>query len=46
MSKHFGKVQNYYNLGVWDITRVENAVQKGWITESEFKDITDKDYPV
>lgn len=39
MSK-FEKVKSYYNSGLWDITRVRNAVIKGWITEAEFEEIT------
>ena len=37
-SKNYGKVKRYYNLGM------RNAVKKNWITEEEFKEITDKDY--
>ena len=38
MSK-FDKVKDYYDSGLWDIVRVGNAVKKGWITESEYKEI-------
>ena len=42
-SKNYGKVKRYYNLGMWNEVRVRNAVKKNWITEEEFKEITDKD---
>lgn len=42
-SKNFEKVRDYYNQGLWDITRVRNAVGK-WITEEEFKEITGEDF--
>ena len=44
MSKYFKKVEDYYNNGLWSITRVRNAVEKNWITEEEFKIITDEPY--
>ena len=28
-----------------NVTLVENAVKKGWITEEQFKEITGEDYP-
>lgn len=40
----FDTVMEYYKRGLWDDTRVRNAVVKGWITESEYKEITGKDY--
>lgn len=36
----FEKVKNYYDKGLWDISRVRNAVFKSWITETEFFEIT------
>lgn len=39
MSKNFEKVKNYYILGLWDLTKVRNAVGK-WITAEEFEMIT------
>ena len=42
-SKNYDKVKRYYNLGMWNEVRVRNAVKKNWITEEEFKEITDKD---
>ena len=44
MSKHFKKVKGYYDSGLWSITRVRNAVVKGWITAEEFKMITGEVY--
>ncbi|MBS5934913.1 MAG: XkdX family protein [Clostridiales bacterium] len=43
-SKNFDKVQTYYNNSCWNIDRVFNAVGK-WITEEEYKEITNFDYP-
>lgn len=43
-SKNFEKVKNYYDTGLWDITRVWNAVGK-WITEDEYQEITGLIYP-
>lgn len=43
MSK-YEKVKNYYEIGLWDITRVRNAVIKNWITEAEFKEVTGMEY--
>lgn len=44
MSKHFEMVKNYFDKGLWSITRVRNAVVKGWITAEEFKMITGEVY--
>jgi len=43
MSEHFELVKDYYNRGLWDISRVRNAVGK-WITETEFLAITGVEY--
>lgn len=43
MSK-FEKVKSYYDNGLWDITRVRNAVIKEWITAEEFETITGEEY--
>lgn len=40
MSKNYTKVKQWYDMGVWTIDRVRNAVLKGWITEEEFREIT------
>lgn len=42
-SKNFEKVKTYYKSGLWDITKVRNAVGR-WITEAEFKEITGMDF--
>ena len=42
MSSKFEKVKDYYDRGLWDESRVANAVTKGWITESEYKEIIKK----
>ena len=44
MSKNFEKVKYYYDEGLWDIDRVRKAVDKGWITSKEFKEITNEDF--
>lgn len=46
MSRHFEKVKNYYDKGLWSIDRVRNAVVKGWITEEEFELITGEEMGV
>ena len=44
MSKKYKTVKNFYDRGLWSIARVRNAVEKKWITEDEFKEITGEDY--
>ena len=44
MSKKYEMVKDFYDRGLWNLTRVRNAVIKEWITEEEFKIITGKDY--
>lgn len=44
MSPKFDMVSNYYQLGLWDIYKVHKAVEKGWITPAEFKQITGQNY--
>lgn len=44
MSKKFETVKGYYDSGLWNITRVKNAVVKGWITPEEFHKITEVEY--
>lgn len=41
-SKNYEKVKAYWNRGhgLWNETRVRNAVTKGWITADEFTEIT------
>ena len=43
-SEKYQKVKDYYDGGYWSIDRVRQAVIKGWITESEFKEITGQEY--
>lgn len=43
MSK-FEKVKFYYDNGLWNISRVRNAVVKNWITAAEFEEITGEPY--
>ena len=43
-SPKYEKVKNYYDKGLWKISRVREAVVKGWITEKEFKEITGEEY--
>lgn len=42
-SKNYQKVKRYYDMKMWDETRVRNSVKMGWITEEEFREITGKD---
>ena len=44
MSSKFEKVKSYYERGLWGISRVRDAVIKGWITAKEFEDITGEPY--
>ena len=44
MSPKFEKVKSYYDNGLWDKTRVRNAVTKGWITPEEYSLITNEEY--
>lgn len=39
-SAKFDKVKDYYDRGLWNESRVANAVVKGWITEAEYEEIT------
>ena len=42
-SKNFDKVKTYYDNGIWDKTRVYNAVGR-WITPDEYEEITGEVY--
>ena len=44
MSDKFEKVKEYYIKGFWSLARVKKAVEKQWITQVEFKEITGRDY--
>ena len=43
MSK-FEMVKDFYDRGLWNITRVRNAVVKGWITAEEYELIVGEPY--
>lgn len=43
-SNKYDTVKRYYSLKLWNVTKVRNAVVKGWITEAEFAEITGKAY--
>jgi hypothetical protein len=43
-SGNYNKVKMWYDMKMWNETRVRNAVKTGWITESEFEEITGKVY--
>jgi len=40
----YERVKTYYDMGLWDITRVRNAVVMGKITEAQFTEITGQPY--
>ena len=44
MSKHFDLVKGYYDDGLWQESRVRDAVVKKWITDEEFEIITGEPY--
>lgn len=44
MSVKYKMVKTYYLRGMWNIDKVRNAVDKGFITEAEFAEITGEDY--
>lgn len=43
-SPKYAKVKKYYDSGLWNIEMVRNAVEKHWITEAEFEQITGEPY--
>ena len=43
-SDRYDKVKTWFSMGMWDETRVRNAVKMEWITEAEFEEITGKAY--
>lgn len=45
-SKKFQKVKNYYDRGLWSISRVRDSVEKEWITSEEFEEITGEIYEI
>lgn len=38
-SPRFETVKRYYERGLWDFSRLEAAVSRGWITKSEREEI-------
>lgn len=44
MSSKYAMVKKFYDKDLWSITRVKNAVIKGWITEEEYELITGEEY--
>ena len=44
MSKKFNLVKRYYDNGLWNKVMVRNAVVKGWITATEYEEITGEVY--
>ena len=43
-SKKFQKVKNFYDKGLWSISRVRYSVEHEWITSDEFFEITGEVY--
>lgn len=43
-SPKYDTVKYYYDHGLWDISRVHKAVEKGWITADEYTEITGEPY--
>ena len=43
-SKNYSKVKRWLDMKMWNENRVRDAVVKNWITESEFTEITGKEY--
>jgi hypothetical protein len=43
-SNNYYKVKAYYDMKMWNESRVRNAVKMNWITEAEFEVITGKVY--
>ncbi len=40
----FATIKDYYDMELWDIERVRNAVVKGKITAAQYKEITGQEY--
>ena len=43
-SPKYEKVKAYYDMGIWDKRKVHDALVKGWITPSEYEEITGEPY--
>lgn len=46
MSAKYEMLKNFYDEGLWDQERLNNAVSKNWIIAEEYKRITGEDYKV
>ena len=44
MIEWFEKIKLYYEMGLWDINRVKDAVVKGKITAEQYEEITGEEY--
>lgn len=44
MSKYYKLVKRNYDNSFWDISKVRDAVVKGWITAEEYQEITGEVY--
>lgn len=44
MKSKFQKVKEFYDKGLWTISRVRDAVVKKWITPDEYYEITKERY--
>lgn len=44
MSKKYNLVKNYYDNGLWSVSRVRNAVVKEWISSEEYAGIVGEEY--
>ena len=44
MSKKFKQIQYWYKTGMWSKEKVHDAVEKEWITQLEYKEITGEEY--
>ncbi len=42
MSKDYAKIKAWYDMGLWNESRVREAVVKGFLTPEEFREITGK----
>lgn len=43
-SERFDLVKSYYDKGLWKKKAVKNAVEKGWITATEYEEIVCEPY--
>lgn len=42
----FDKIKRFYDMGLWTVKQVHQAVEKGLITPEEFEEITGEPYSV